>query len=211
MPLAAQAKTLRVLQDGELDRLGDVQPTRVDVRIVAATNSDLDAQVAAGAFRTDLFYRLAVMRIDVPPLRERSEDIPLLVEHFVQQISRRFGRPAPRVAPSLSAALAAYHWPGNVRELRNVLERALILSRGDVLDELDLPPVQPHAALERAGGPESDINLRSALGARERELVVEALRRAKGTRKEAARLLGIDQRNLPYYLRKHGIDPDRPE
>ncbi len=211
MPLPSQAKILRVVQDGEFDRLGDEQPTRVDVRIVAATNSDLDAEVAAGRFRQDLYYRLNVVRIDVPPLRMRPEDIPLLAARFVEEISGRLGRPAPAVSPEVMEDLKAYAWPGNVRELRNVLERALILNPGDTLASLDLPPVQGLAAPPAAEGPDSELNLRAALGHSERLILREALRRSGGVRKEAARLLGIDQRNLGYYLRKHGIDPDLPE
>jgi DNA-binding NtrC family response regulator len=209
MPLAAQAKILRVLEDGEFDRLGDEQPTRVDVRIVAATNSDLDAEVAEGRFRQDLFYRLNVLRIEVPPLRRRIEDVPALTLHFVRRITARQGRPAPAISPEVMADLMAYSWPGNVRELRNVIERALILNPGGTLETLDLPPVQglagaPPAA---AGSPGDELNLRSAVAARERETLVEALKRSGGVRKEAARLLGIDQRNLAYYLKKHGVDP----
>ncbi len=230
MPPPAQAKILRVLQDGEFDRLGDEKPTRVDVRIVAATNSDLPAEVAAGRFRQDLFYRLNVVRVDLPPLRERPEDIPLLTARFVRQIAARLGRRPPEMGPEVLADLAAYSWPGNVRELRNVIERALILNPGPTLAPLDLPPAAAamgaptpgdraangagemtaaagRGMVEVAGG---EFNLRTALGRREREVVVEALRRSGGVRKEAARLLGIDQRNLGYYLRKHGIDPDQP-
>ena len=207
MPLPAQAKILRVLQDGEFDRLGDEQPTRVDVRVVAATNSDLDAGVAGGSFRQDLFYRLNVLRIEVPPLRSRREDVPLLASTFVKEISTRLGRPNPRLSDEVLADLRAYSWPGNVRELRNVIERALILYPGDALASLDLPPVQGLAA-PPPGSPGSELNLREALARREREALVEALRCSGGVRKEAARLLGIDQRNLGYYLHKHGIDPD---
>src|SRR5262245_39984946 len=121
MAPGAQAKFLRVLQDGEFDRVGDEQPTRVDVRVVAATNSDLDADVAAGRFREDLFYRLNVLRIAVPPLRDRLEDVPLLAAHFLKQIGARLGRPPARIAPRVMEELTSYPWPGNVRELRNVL------------------------------------------------------------------------------------------
>ena len=214
MPLPAQAKILRVLQDGEFDRLGDEQPTRVNVRIVAATNSDLEAEVSSGKFRQDLFYRLDVVRIEVPPLRNRPEDVPLLVDKFVKEIAARLGRPKPRVDPSVLEDLKAYSWPGNVRELRNVIERGLILNPGEQLVLPDLAAAaepagaaaQPGAAEGGAGG---ELNMRSALGRREREVLLEALRRSGGVRKEAARLLGIDQRNLGYYLRKHGVDPDR--
>ena len=207
MPVAAQAKILRALQDGEFDRLGDEQPTRVDVRVIAATNSDLDAEVAAGRFRQDLFYRLDVVRISVPPLRDRTEDIPLLAARFVGEISRRLGRPAPEIGDEILADLKAYHWPGNVRELRNAIERALILSPAGAALAFDLPPV-PESSPASPESPSRDLNLRAALLRREKEVVIEAVKRSAGVRKEAARFLGIDQRNLGYYLRKHGINPD---
>jgi DNA-binding NtrC family response regulator len=210
MPLPAQAKILRVLESGEFDRLGDEESTHVDVRVVAATNSNLDVEVQAGRFRQDLFFRLNVVRIEVPPLRSRPDDIPILASLFVAEIAARLGRPAPAVAAEVLEDLKAYPWPGNARELRNVLERALILDPGDTLASLDLPPMQGLAAKVPALPPDSDLNLRSILTGREREVLVEALRRSGGVRKEAARLLGIDQRNLGYYLRKHGIDPDHP-
>jgi DNA-binding NtrC family response regulator len=206
MPLAAQAKILRVLEGGEFERLGDEQATRVDVRVIAATNSDLEAELAAGRFRQDLFYRLNVVPIRVPPLRERIEDIPPLVERLLAELAARLNRPAPRISDRALAELASYPWPGNVRELRNVLERALILTPDDVLDALDLAPRE---VLGASAAESSDLNLRTHLGAAERALVLEALRRSGGVRKEAARLLGIDQRNLPYYLRKHDIDAGR--
>jgi DNA-binding NtrC family response regulator len=207
MPLAAQAKILRVLQDGEFDRLGDERPTRVDVRVITATNSDIDAAVADRRFRHDLFYRLNVVRIALPPLRDRKEDIPLLVDRFAREIAARLGRPAPGITKEVMADLMAYSWPGNVRELRNVIERALILNPGSALASLDLPPVYGLAA-PAAPGAGDDLNIRAVVARHEREALVEALRRSRGVRKEAARLLGIDQRNLAYYLRKHGIDPD---
>jgi two-component system response regulator HydG len=208
MPLASQAKILRVLEHGEFDRLGDDRPTQVDVRIVAATNSDLEGEVAAGRFRRDLFYRLNVVRIDVPPLRDRPEDIPPLVLRFVHDVSAQLGRDVPEVPREVLDSLAAYDWPGNVRELRNVLERALILDRSATLGPLEL-----HGSVEAAGpavvvGAEDELNLRACVARREREVILEALRRSAGVRKEAARLLGIDPRNLPYYLHKHGIEAD---
>jgi DNA-binding NtrC family response regulator len=231
MPAPGQAKILRVLQDGEFDRLGDEAPTRVDVRVIAATNSDLEAEVAAGRFRADLFYRLDVIRVDLPPLRERAEDIPLLARHFAREIAARLGRRAPSLPESAADLLQAYAWPGNARELRNVVERAMILSPGETLAGFDLPaagramvappssaPVAPSVAGaavsigdpggEPVGPGAEGLALRSVLADSERRAVIEALRRARGVRKEAARLLGIDQRNLAYYFRKHGIDPD---
>jgi DNA-binding NtrC family response regulator len=205
MPPGAQAKLLRVLQDGEFDRLGDDQPTRVDVRIIAATNTDLEAEVPAGRFRADLYYRLDVVRIDVPPLRQRPDDIPLLARAFAEELAARLGRPAPELSPEALARLRAYRWPGNVRELRNVIERALILDPVQGVEGLDLLPGSAAATAEPAG-PDRELNLREALGRLERELLIEAERRSGGVRKEAARLLGIDPRNLGYYLRKHGLD-----
>ncbi len=209
MPQEAQAKLLRVIQDGEFNRLGDEKPTLVDVRIVAATNSELEADVAAGRFRADLFYRLNVVRIPVPALRERREDVPLLAAHFVAEICRGLRRPAPSLPAHTVAELAAYDWPGNVRELRNVIERTLILDPHGGLESLSLSPIQGSPSASAAWTPE-DLDLRRAIGRCEHDVLVEALRRSNGVRKEAARLLGIDQRNLGYYLRKHDIDPDAP-
>jgi transcriptional regulator with GAF, ATPase, and Fis domain len=213
MPPGGQAKLLRVIQDGEFERLGDEQLTRVDVRIVAATNSDLEGEVAAGRFRSDLYYRLNVARIQVPPLRDRPEDVPLLARVFAREIAARLGRPAPELGAEASAQLRAYSWPGNVRELRNAVERALIFNSGPTLDFLDLAgPGLPHPADGggAAGLAKSDLNLREALNRLEKDLILEALRRAGGVRKETARLLGVDPRNLNYYVRKHGLELDGP-
>ena len=210
MPAAGQAKLLRAIQDGEFERLGDQQATRVDVRVVASTNSDLEAEVQQGRFRADLFYRLNVVRIQVPALRERKDDIPPLARHFAGAIASRLGRPAPELAPATLARLAAYHWPGNVRELRNVVERAMILDPAHGLEALDLAQAGP-PALHAASGSVDDLNLRESLNRLERELLLEAQRRASGVRKQAAHLLGIDPRNLAYYLHKHGIAAEVPE
>jgi two-component system, NtrC family, response regulator AtoC len=203
MPAAGQAKLLRVIQDGEFDRLGDGGPTQVDVRILASTNSDLEGEVRSGAFRADLFFRLNVVSIEVPPLRERQEDIARLASYFASEVSARLRRPTPAIPVETLSRLRAYPWPGNVRELRNVIERAIILDPTDGLRHLDLLP--------SGGGPPSvegtgDLNLREALTRLERELILEALRRARPVRKDAAGLLGIDPRNLSYYLRKHGLE-----
>jgi two-component system response regulator AtoC len=203
MPAAGQAKLLRAIQDGEFDRLGDERPTRVDVRIVASTNSDLQSEVDHGRFRADLFYRLNVVRIDVPPLRDRKEDIGAIARLAAAEIAARLGRPAPEISSETLARLRAYPWPGNVRELRSVIERALILDPAHGLDNLDLLPAP--AAIAGAPAASGDLNLREALTRLERDLLLEAQRRSGGVRKEAARLLGIDPRNLAYYLRKHGL------
>lgn len=212
MPPPGQAKLLRAIQDGEFDRLGDTQPTRVDVRIVAATNSDLEADIKTGHFRQDLYYRLAVLQVQVPPLRERPEDVALLATHFAAQVAARLGRPAPTVTADVVSRLQAYPFPGNVRELQNVIERALILNPSQGLSGLDLAPEAglPSPLPRREDGgedaPDGDLNLREVLTRHERALLVEADKRAKGVRKETARLLGIDPRNLAYYLRKHQLE-----
>jgi two-component system response regulator AtoC len=181
--------------------------------VVASTNSDLEVEVGEGRFRADLFYLLNVVRIDVPPLRERGGDTPLLARHFVSQVAQRLGRPAPELEAPTLERLAAYHWPGNVRELRNVIERAMILDPAHGLDDLDLaasggltaPPAEGTSIAER------ELNLREALNKLESELLLEAHRRAGGVRKDAARLLGIDPRNLSYYMRKHHLDAGAAE
>ena len=204
MPEGGQAKLLRVIQDGEFDRLGDVQPSRVDVRIVASTNSNLADEVAARRFRADLLHRLNVVRIDVPPLRDRRDDIPVLARAFTAELAARLGRPAPDLGSTLLARLGTHTWPGNVRELRATIERALVLEDdGFALAEGPGSPLREEAAT-------SDLNLRAAMHRLERELLLEARRRSGGVQKEAARLLGLDPRNLAYYLRKHDMMEDEP-
>ncbi len=203
MPEQAQAKVLRVLQDGVFERVGESHPTVVDVRIIAASNADLEAEVEACRFRPDLFYRINVMTIRIPPLRERREDIPVLATAFLGEFAARFRKSINSLHPDTLAILESYHWPGNVRELRNVIERAVLLEKTGRILPSSLP-------FDRRSGPERvvdrDLNLRSALSAEEKRTLIEALRRARGVRREAARLLGIDARNLGYFLRKHGLE-----
>jgi DNA-binding NtrC family response regulator len=203
MPEPSQAKVLRVLQDGAFERVGDSHPTFVDVRIVAASNLDLEAEVEAGRFRRDLFYRINVMAIRIPPLRERQEDVPVLAKAFLEEFSQRFRKPVTSIPPETMALLHAYHWPGNVRELRNVIERAVLLSKSEEIHPSSLPFQVPTAA---PAGISGDLNLRAIMAAEERRTLIEALRRAEGVRREAARLLGIDARNLGYFLKKHGLE-----
>ena len=184
----------------------------MDVRIVAATNADLETDIKDGRFRADLYYRLNVLQIRVPPLRDRPEDIALLARAFAADVAARLGRPAPELDEETLARLVSYPWPGNVRELRSVIERALILHPGRGLAALDLAPEPGGRRAVRGRRPAAsapdDLTLRENLNRLERSLLVEAHRRGHGVRREAARLLGIDARNLAYYCRKHGLDPD---
>jgi len=200
-PLALQPKLLRVLQDGVLERVGTNQRRQVDVRIISATNRDLESAIAAGAFRSDLYYRLRVIQIEMPPLRERREDIPYLAGHFL----RRFGRRRPGGPPSITrealALLQDYPWPGNVRELENVIERAVVLCRGEVVGTslLDLRD-RPVEAREPSG-----LKLDEALDRVERDMILRALEESKQVKARAARLLGVSERSLWYKLKKHGL------
>jgi DNA-binding NtrC family response regulator len=207
MPAGVQAKLLRVLQEGMFERVGDAKPTRVDVRVLAATNADLESEIQAGRFRADLYYRLGVVIVRVPPLRERREDIPLLAAHFLSEAAQRLARPVRTLSSAALDALLSYSWPGNVRELRNVIERGVLLAGGELLDVDALPFGQTLQSAAES----SDLSLRAVVAAAERRALVEALRRTRGIRKEAARLLGIDPRNLAYFLRKHGLPKAGPE
>ncbi|MBI3003658.1 MAG: sigma-54-dependent Fis family transcriptional regulator [candidate division NC10 bacterium] len=204
---ATQAKLLRVLQEGTVRRLGDTRTIQVDVRIIAATNRDLPAEVRAGRFREDLFFRLNVLPLQLPLLRERPEDIPLLAEHFLRRFAAETGRPVRHIAPAALDCLIAYRWPGNVRELEHAIERAVLLSQGETLEVRDLPP-----AVQGGGGQgveEAPLRLRDAVARLnvdlERGLIRRALARTGGNRTEAAALLGISRRALLYKLKDYGI------
>lgn len=209
LPPIAQAKVLRVLQDGSFERVGDSLPTNVDVRLLCASNADLATEVEAGRFRADLYYRINVMTIQIPPLRERRADIPVLAAAFAEEFGARLARPVQGIDEDALAALEAYRWPGNVRELRNVIERGVLLETGPRLTLARLPAEVVRAAEEApADAPSSDAGgstLRTLLAAEERRLLEEALRRSNGVRRDAARSLGIDERNLGYFLKKHGL------
>jgi two-component system, NtrC family, response regulator AtoC len=199
-PLALQPKLLRVLQDGVVERVGGTQPRAVDVRLISATNRNLEAEVSTGRFRADLFYRLRVIQIPMPPLRERREDIRYLVGHFL----RKFGRPGRDLGISAPALrlLEDYSWPGNVRELENVIERAVVLGRGDVIGA-DLLDLRTPGAPDAAEVPR--VRLDDALDRLEREMILRALEETKQVKARAARVLGISERSLWYKLRKHGL------
>ncbi len=200
---AVQAKLLRVLQEREFEPLGAERTQQVEVRVIAATNRDLRALVAEGRFQEDLFYRLNVIPIELPPLRERREDITLLVDHFVRKHVQRTGRRIDRVEKGALAALEGYDWPGNVRELENTIERAVVLASGSVIDVGDVSLMGAgSAAASSLPSPRLHQNVEWA----ERESVRRALRQAAGVKKDAAEILGISQRALSYYLGKYKFD-----
>jgi len=204
IPLTLQPKILRVLQSGEVDRIGADRPVKVDVRIVAATNRDLEVMVAERAFRQDLYYRLAVVPVRVPPLRERREDIPLLAQHFLDRMAERTERPSLRLPPEVFGLFDRYSWPGNVRELENLIERLVVMSREDILDISMLP--EAIMAGEVRGGhafvlPQEGVDLEQM----ERDLIVQALERNDGNRTHAARDLSLTRNALLYRMQKHGL------
>lgn len=204
----AQVKLLRALGEREITRVGGTKTVPVDVRVVAATNKDLEAEVGAGAFREDLYFRLAVLSLGLPPLRERREDIPPLVEHFAKKFARELGRGVPDVAPEALERLAAYTWPGNVRELENVVYEAMVMAEGDRVTEEALPDrfraraggAGPGGAEDTPPGAGMGAKLRDAVQdvsrRRERELILEALRQAGGNRTRAAAILGVSRKTL---------------
>jgi DNA-binding NtrC family response regulator len=210
MQLATQAKVLRVLEDKELFRVGGTKPVRVDVRIIAATNKNMEEAVRSKEVREDLYHRLNVFPIFLPPLRKRVEDIPLLVEHFLQQIQGDGSKTITGISPEAMERLLTYSWPGNVRELRNCIERAMIMAEGDVIQPEDLPlrftavPATPARGNGAEGG-----DLDSRLAEYERQWIVDALKEVHGVQAHAAKLLGITERSLWYRVKKLGLDVER--
>jgi DNA-binding NtrC family response regulator len=199
-----QVKLLRVLQERSFERVGGEETISTDVRVLAATNRDLRAEVAAGRFREDLFYRLFVIPIQLPALRERREDIPLLAEHLVGRLCRQMARPPVRLEPEVLDLLRVYDWPGNVRELENVLERAIVLCEGGRVTTADLPFAAPRAH-PLVLAPEGYPPLREAVEELERQMIVRALESAGGVKTEAARLLDLKPSVLYYKLEKYGL------
>ncbi len=204
LSLPLQAKLLRALQERVVEPLGGVKPVPVDVRIVAATNRDLAAEAREGNFREDLYYRLNVLEIRVPPLRERLEDLPELVSHLLRKLSTKNDKQVRSVSPRFMEALAGHHWPGNVRELENVLERAIILSRTDVIGPETLPEsmVPNPESYARQG---EDEALAHAMGEAERDVLIRALDANDGHRERTAQALGVSRRTLQYKLSKYGL------
>jgi DNA-binding NtrC family response regulator len=202
MSPALQAKLLRVLQEREFEPLGSERTERVDVRVIAATNRDLGRMMADGDFQEDLYYRLSVIPIELPPLRAHREDVPALVAHFVEKHQRRMGKSVERVTDEALSALAAYDWPGNVRELENCIERAVVLSRSPIID---LPEISLPAAGAAAPKSLPSLRLRENVDWVERETIRLALEKSQGVKKLAAETMGISQRALSYYLKKFDL------
>ncbi|MGC9323370.1 MAG: sigma 54-interacting transcriptional regulator [Desulfomonilia bacterium] len=203
----AQAKLLRVIQERQFQPLGSTRIVKVNVRIVAATNRDLEQDVATGRFRADLYYRLNVFPIYMPTLRERGSDIILLADYFVEKYSRQFKKTITRISTPAIDALLAYHWPGNVRELENCIERAVLLASGDTIDSVHLPP----SLQMKIASPEKKRQgkLASLVNTYERSLIIDALKDAKGNQSQAARLLGTTKRIVQYKIEKYGLDTRR--
>jgi two-component system response regulator AtoC len=225
LPLPLQVKLLRVLQEEEVRPVGDTRTEKVDVRVVAATHRDLQKGVATGQFREDLFYRLNVVNLHLPALRDRPEDILPLVRHFLERFNQRLNRepPVEGLTADAEEALRSYAWPGNVRELENALERAMVLCDGTRLDDGDFPekifarrstPQAPAAAglqlsgLQLGQGAEADLSLKRAYRAVEEHFIRLALRRTRGNRTRAAETLDLSHRALLYKLKEYGIDAD---
>jgi DNA-binding NtrC family response regulator len=201
-----QAKLLRVLESCRVRRVGGDRERAVDARVIAATGADLEAAIAAGTFRADLLYRLAVLTLRVPPLRERAGDVPLLIEHFARAATRRAGRPPIAFTRAALERLSSHPWPGNVRELRNVVEQVVALTPGERCDAADLPVqvlgrASPGAGAHGFALPDTGVRLAEV----ERSLIAQALRRSGGRLAGAARLLGISYKTLQYRCRKHGL------
>jgi two-component system nitrogen regulation response regulator NtrX len=207
MSLRTQAKVLRVLQEQTFQKVGGQQAITVDVRVIAATNKDLQAEIARGAFRDDLYYRLNVVPIDVPPLRARGNDIVLLAEHFLRRFAAETGSPRKKLSAGAATKLKAHHWPGNVRELRNVSERLAILLPADTIEPED---VQLGA---RAGAPAeipADGTLKEARDAFEKQYILSRLREFAGNVSRTADALGVERSNLYRKLHAYGIRVERP-
>lgn len=204
--LATQAKLLRVLQEGTFERVGGTAPIRVDVRVITATNRNLEEMIEAGKFRLDLYYRINVFPIYVPPLRERRSDLLELSDYFLEKYSRQNNKRVVRISTPAIDMLMAYHWPGNVRELENVIERAVLLTQDGVIHGFHLPPtLQTGEASDTA----PRQTLQDAMDALENEMIVEALKAQRGIVAKAARQLGLTERKLGLRVRAHDIDPRR--
>lgn len=210
MPTSMQAKLLRVLENGEVVRVGTNEPRKVDVRLVSATNRDLDALMADKTFREDLYFRIKGVTIRVPALRERREDIPLLVYAFVKQISEKYGKPIDGVSPAAQQALMNFPWPGNVRQLRQAIESTVVLAAGATIQVSDLPPELQSTSGVAASSSAAEATRAPELGGRnlaeiERDAIVQTLEKTAGNREQAARLLGMGERTLYRKIKEYGL------
>jgi Nif-specific regulatory protein len=203
LPLNVQVKLLRVLQQREFERLGGTTTIHFDVRVLAATNRNLEKAIAAGDFREDLYYRLNVFTIAIPPLRERKADILLLADHFLEKFAREHGKDIARISTPAIDMLASYHWPGNIRELSNAIERAVVICDGGVVHSHHLPPTLQTA---ESSGTGANLSLSEMVAAVEKDAIVDALKTARGNRNTAARLLRTTRRIFNYKVRNYGID-----
>jgi two-component system nitrogen regulation response regulator NtrX len=211
MSLKTQAKVLRVLQEQTVDAVGGKTSIKVDVRVLAATNKELQAEIRGGRFREDLYFRLNVIPIFVPPLRDRREDIPLLGDHFMSELAREYGRRAKSFESGARSVLQAYTWPGNVRELRNVIERLMIMVPGDAITADDLGFLDPAGFARSAGveAPEGRLTLHEARDRFERELILRTLSEQQGNMSRTAEVLGVERSNLYRKMKAFGIAPSR--
>lgn len=210
MPLTTQAKLLRVLQNQEVLRVGSLTPRKVDLRVIAATNKDLRAAISDRAFREDLYYRLTMIEIHIPSLSERPEDLPLLINHFIERYSQQFRKPVRGITHRARIVLSRHDWPGNIRELENVIGHACMVVMGDTVDVADLPSYLtahlPIAAAAAAHATDvAETTHPQSLEEQEKSLVAEALQKAKGNQSEAARLLRIGRDALRYKMKKHNL------
>jgi two-component system response regulator PilR (NtrC family) len=208
IPLETQAKLLRVMQEREFMRLGGVETLKADVRVVAATNVDLRRAVEEGRFREDLYYRLNVIALPLPPLRQRKEDIPALVQHFAAKYAQENGKVVEGVAPDVLQTLLDYDWPGNVRELENVIERGVVLTTGPLIGKELVPEhvrSSPSFNIPQVAVPPEGINLREVIAHFERRLIESTLKSTGGVQKDAARLLGLKPTTLNEMIKRHSI------
>jgi Nif-specific regulatory protein len=204
--LSTQVKLLRVLQEREFERVGGTETIKVNVRMIAATNKDMELAIANGTFREDLYYRLNVFTIFVPPLRDRKADLLLLADHFLEKFSREHGKSIKRISTPAIDMLVSYHWPGNVREMENALERAVLMCEGQVIHAHHLPPSLQTA---EASGTVTRVSLADAVIAYEKDLIQDALKTTRGNRAKAARLLDATERILNYKIKKYSVDVRR--
>ena len=207
IPPSAQGRLLRAIQEKEIQRVGGMQTVRINVRLICATNRDLEADVKEGRFREDLYYRINVFTILLPPLRNRGADVLLLADHFVKKYARVHGKQIHRISTPAIDMLSAYHWPGNVRELENVIERAVLVAAGDTIEGHDLPPTLQMKDLQKSGVRKDTFD--GLVAAYEHELIVDALKDSRGNQTEAANLLGTTKRIIQYKISKYNIDYTR--